>query len=573
MKFNKLLTIISVLPLTVVASSCADTNPSPNNQRKFRDQAEIITNTMVIKDGEKSGYPAPSLGNTKVFVVPVQFTDYPASDIGKLYNSETENKKALKHYKADGVTPAGKGRGADNAREDIRKVYFGDASETSWHSLKSYYESASYGNLKFEGIVAPWFNAFTNINTMKPVSAKEFKDMGGSASTLAQNILTFYTDETMKKYKDFKKDDGVTPMFSSGKDFLKYFDSNSDGCFDVLEMVYSAPYYATYYDETKGEDVSIDNEMFWAYCGGTGTEGDKSSPRLSKWAWQSFYTCVEGGITENNKWRTWTCEEISDGIAKVDAHTIVHETGHALGLADYYDYDYKKSPMCSVDMMDHNVGDHNAYSKSLLGWTNPTVVTGATTVTINSFTKTGDCIMVPYRGYFNDNQKYGNTFFTEYISIELYNPTGVNEADSKNRYCGIYPLCPSEYGLKIFHVDSRLGLYDYSSGSAKFVDYTESLVATSSNKIVTCANTNTGSRTITQKSGSTTKYNWLIEYLGRDPNVTPGPIANDNLFKNGDSFGYETYSSYKFNSGKSFGYKFHIDALTAESATITFYQA
>lgn len=570
MKINKLLTVITLIGAMAAVTGCGEEAPNPNNQRKFRDQPEIITLTNVIKDGEKQGYPAPSTGNTRVLVVPIEFTDYPADEIGMLYNSETSNGKALKHFKEGTTEPAGAGRGAENAREDIRKVYFGDANETSWNSLRSYYESSSYGNLHFNGIVTPWFKAVTNVQTWTPLSAKEFHDNGGTAAQLAQNILTYYTDDVAKKYRELKKEDGSD--FVDGTDFLKYFDSNNDGCFDLLEMVYSAPFYATYKDGS-GNDVSIDNDMFWAYCGGTGTEGDTRKPKLSKWAWQSYYTTVEGGTFTNNKWRPWTCEEISDGVAKVDAHTIVHETGHGLGLADYYDYDYKRSPLCGVDMMDHNVGDHNAYSKSILGWTNPTVVTGPTTVTIGSFTKNGDCIMVPYRGYFKDNQKYGNTFFTEYLSIELYNGVGVNKADSEHNYSGSYPLCPSKTGLKIFHVDSRLALVDYSSGAGKFIDYTDSIVSTSTGKYVQCGNSNTGSETVTRTVNGKKEYNWLIEYLGRNPKESVSTISNENLFQQGDSFGYDTYSNYKFNSGKSFGYKFKIESMTDDSCTITFYQA
>ncbi len=571
MHFKKLVSLLALLPISLAVTSCGD-DPNPNNQRKFRDEKECLTYRDVIRYGEKQGNPAPSTGETRVLVVPIQFTDYHADDIGKYYNSEVSSSKPIKHYKEGSSTePAGKGRGAENAREDIRKVYFGEASETAWHSLSSYYESSSYGNLKFNGIVTPWFDAFTNIETYKPVSTKEFKDGGGSAKTLASRILEYYSDEEMGAYKKLKKQDGTS--FTSGKDFLKYFDSDSDGYVDVVEMVYSAPYYATYTNES-GQEVSVDNEMFWAYCGGTTNDPNENSPKLSKWAFQSYYTCVEGGtFDENGKWRAWTCEEISDGVAKVDAHTIVHETGHALGLADYYDYDYKQKPMGKVDMMDNNVGDHSAYSKSVLGWTNPTVVTGPTTVTINSFTKTGDCIMVPYRGYYSDNanNKNANTFNTEYLTIELYNNSGVNKADAETAYAGRYPKCPSKTGIKIFHVDSRLGIYDYGNNSSgEFIQYTDSIVSVSSSQMVTWANSNTGSRTPKNSSGD---YCWQIEYLTSKPNNVFSQINDENLFHEGDTFGYDTYANYTFNSGNAFGYKFVIESMTDDSATITFYRA
>ncbi len=569
MHIKKILSFLALVPISLAITSCGD-DPSPDNQRKFYEQEEALTYRDVIRNGERQGYPAPSTGETRVLVVPIQFTDYPADEIGSLYNSEVSSSKPVKHYKEGSTTePAGKGRGAEEAREDIRKVYFGEASETAWNSLSSYYQSSSYGKLKFNGIVTPWFDAFTDINTYKPVSTKEFKDGGGTAKSLASAILNYYSDEDMMFYKKLEKQDGT--KFTSGKDFLQYFDSDSDGYVDVVEMVYSAPYYATYKNES-GEDVNVDNEMFWAYCGGTTNDPNVNAPKLSKWAFQSYYTCVEGGTFEDGKWRAWTCEEISDGVAKVDAHTIVHETGHALGLADYYDYDYKKNPMGKADMMDNNVGDHSAYSKSVLGWTDPTVVTGPTTVTIKSFTKTGDCIIVPYRGYYSDNatNKNANTFNTEYLTLELYNNTGVNTADAETAYAGRYPKCPSKTGIKVFHVDSRLGIYDYSNSSGTFVQYTESIVSVSNSQMVTWGNSNTGSRTPKNSRGGS---NWQIEYLTSKPNNVFTQINDDNLFHEGDTFGYDTYTNYTFNSDKAFGYKFVIDSLTDDSATITFYRA
>ena len=575
MKAKKLVTLIALLPLTIMASSCSVEEPNPNNQRKFHDQEEKNTLREVVRYGEKVGHPAPSTGNTRVLVVPVEFTDYPADEIGKWYNSEVKDSKAYKHYKDGSTTEAaGTGRGKEAAREDIRKAFFGEASETYWHSLSSYYKESSYGKLNFNGLVTDWFSAFTDLDTMEPVSTKEFKDGGGTAHNLAQFILNYYTDETMKKYREFKNEDG-SYMFKSGTEFLKYFDSDSDGYVDIIEMVYSAPYYATYTD-AKGDEVAVDNEMFWAYCGSNSANPDTAKPKLSKWAFQSYYTCVEGGTYDNGVWRSWTCEEISNGTAKVDAHTIVHETGHGLGLADYYDYDNKFYPVYRTDMMDHNVGDHNAYSKSVLGWNDPVVVTGPTTVTVNSFTKTGECIIVPYRGYFSDNKNNtnANTLMNEYLTIELYNGSyGVNEADSKSHYAGKYPLCASDTGLKIFHVDSRLGLYDYSSGTGKFVNYVDSIVSTNNNQIVTIGNSNTGSRTVSVTEGKKTTYNYQIEYLSSTPNKTSSVISNDNLFKADDTFGYDTYVDYKFNSGHAFGYKFKIDSISDDSVTITFYQA
>ena len=59
----------------------------------------------------------------------------------------------------------------------------------------------------------------------------------------------------------------------------------------------------------------------------------------------------------------------------------MHETGHILGLPDYYDYDGSIGPKGGLggwDMMDYNWGDHNAFSKYLLGWIDPVVISSGT---------------------------------------------------------------------------------------------------------------------------------------------------------------------------------------------------
>ncbi len=50
--------------------------------------------------------------------------------------------------------------------------------------------------------------------------------------------------------------------------------------------------------------------------------------------------------------------------------TAIHETGHVLGLPDLYSYNNQSPSTGSLtfDMMDTNTGDHNAFSKWMLGW-------------------------------------------------------------------------------------------------------------------------------------------------------------------------------------------------------------
>ena len=425
---HKLSKLFTLIPLLGMLTGCASNDPSPANQRKFNRLTDVEYNTLddVVYYGEGQGRNCPSTGNVNIFVVPVQFADFPADEIGKYYNGETVGNRYAKRHLEGAEERAGRGKEA--AKEDIRKVYFGDANETQWHSLRSYYLEASYGRLAFDGLVADWYDVYTDFETQEIVTAAEWAN-ASSAAALANFILKDYTDETVKKYHEFLNPDG-TFMFNSAKEFLQYFDSNEDGYFDLIEIVYSAPFYAATYDD-KNKGTPIDNDKFWAYCGGAGryATGRKDEPVLNKYAFQSYYTFVEGGLWYDKTdetgqtrevWRSWTCEEICDGTMKVDAHTVTHETGHGLGIPDYYDYNNSYNPAGKVDMMDHNIGDHNSHSKALYGWVEPIIVTGPTQVTIRSFVETGDCIYVPYRGYFNDHKHEGYTFHTEYLAIELY---------------------------------------------------------------------------------------------------------------------------------------------------------
>ena len=563
MNYKKFLSLLTLVPMAVIAAGCHKT-PDPDavldsNQRHFRDQEEKVTLREVVHLGEGQGNPAPTTGNTRVLVIPIEFKDYPADDIGKYYNAEIDGGVAKKHTGDEAATH---GRGAANAIEDIRKVYFGEPEETTWHSLSSYYKSSSYGKLNFTGRVVPWWTkAFTNDTTYEAVTTAEFIDGGREARWL---ISTIVSDIAENRYSEFTDDDGHP--FTSEAKFRQYFDSDGDGYIDLIEAVYSAPFRCERTTTIHTQDEWDD--MFWAYCGGVGSsDGYKAKPKMSKWAFQSYYTAVEGGKQVGTDWRLWTCQEIVDGVAKVDAHTIIHETGHGLGLPDYYNTDKQEGKTSgAVDMMAYNIGDHNSHSKSLLGWTDPVVVTGPTRVTINSFTKTGDCIYLPYRGYFEDGDETAlrvkNTFNTEYIALELMTPTGVNKADSEYKYMNSYPKVPDIAGIKAYHVDSRLAIKNGSSYPYKFVNYTPSIVNVTSPNFVTHAHTNSPSTTVKNEDGS---YNFQLQYLYRNKGASA--ISNDSIYQQGDVlFDGDFYGDFKMNSGAALGYKVTIESLTWDQA-------
>ena len=130
----------------------------------------------------------------------------------------------------------------------------------------------------------------------------------------------------------------------------------------------------------------------------------------------------------------------------VNCEAVIHETGHALGLDDYYDYETGgvKGGVGYFAMMDGNQGDHDPYSKAILGWTEPTVVVNMDyETTLRSFEATGDTIIL--------SKTNEGTYFEEYYMIAFYTPTGVNELKS-DRECGL----PSVPGVMVWHINATL---------------------------------------------------------------------------------------------------------------------
>lgn len=247
----------------------------------------------------------------------------------------------------------------------------------------------------------------------------------------------------------------------------------------------------------------------------------------------------------------------NDGHILLDAHTFIHETGHLMGLSDYYTYDdVDWGAAGAIDMMDYNVGDHNSYSKSLYGWTTPKVVTGSTKVTLSPFEDSGDCLLL--------SPSYANTLCDEYLMIEFYTPTGLNLKDSQYAFAGRYPKPFSIPGIKVYHVDSRIGRFRETSNGYKFANYTTVLSAASSTSYVGIAHSNTAS----SSANPDYKLLQLMESSGQNSFKHGGIATDDTLFTEGDSFGYDTFVNYAFDNGTSLGYKFTVTSIGATGATL-----
>lgn len=404
----------------------------------------------------------------------------------------------------------------DKMKENIEKAFFGEDYETGWESISSFYKKSSYNKLNIQGEVTDWFTVDKTFEEITEFTLKDYTD-----PTIY--ILRQVDDWYKENYGDTKK-----------------FDIDQDGYIDAIWMVYDAPY------ENK-------NKIDWAYTTWdllSEDEPDKDSPIAYTYAWASVDFLFDGNYQDEN------------GNTLVDAHTLIHETGHLLGLEDYYDYDGSTSPLGSLDMMDTNIGDHNGYSKYSLGWTTPYVVTNECEITIRPFESSGDIILVK-----ND---WNESCMDEYLLIEFYTPTGLNELDAldlkENKYKTLY----QEKGIKIYHVDSRLGYYS----DERFSEYTDVLYGINTNyKYSTkLAHSNTGGKSANRNF----KLIKLLENGGTNLLNDSKNVANDSmLFHEGDIFNpYDFnrvfYEPGYFNDGEEMSYTIEIKELTDEKAVIKF---
>lgn len=372
-------------------------------------------------------------------------------------------------------------------------------------SLKSFYLKSSYGELNFDfvftDVFTPSFTSTTFVNRAD--------DYGTETSYL---IEEFYANGTIDKQKINFSD----PIY----------DSNNDGYVDGVWFIYN-------------DDRINQRTNYWPY---TYWYQKNSNINISVYANCSVYFTYEGTNLG------------------YDAHTLCHETGHMLGLDDYYittGGGNTMSPLGGLDMMDYNIGDHNAFSKFSLGWAKPYVVEEDSLITIKPFESSGECIIIP-------TNSFNESAFSEYIILEYYTPTGLNELDSKVAYQGLekYFTIP---GIRMFHVDARLcKANNYNSFEYLDKDVTNLTYNYSYYYEVSSSNT---------PSTSYSGFN-LIEALTKDNRSTKGGKAtnNNSLFVDGDIMDPSKYTSFFKNSlmhdNSKFEFKIEIMYTQSDGACI-----
>lgn len=408
-----------------------------------------------------------------------------------------------------------------SVKNDIEEAYFGEANTSSlpWHSVKSYYETESKGTLNLSGKVADWYETSYSSTTITSDQVDSLvEDVGNS---LKQQLGSEYNS----------------------------YDTDKDGYIDALILIYAAP------NCNKDNKVS---ESLWAYCFWLQQENyNINNPIANTYFWASYDFMYESGNDH------------------IDAHTYIHEMGHVLGLDDYYDYayEYGNNPAAGFSMQDYNVGSHDPFSQMALGWVEPYVPTDDITIEIESFQESGDVILL--------SPEWTGSPFDEYLLLELYTPTGLNEYDVNNY--GNYISGPNDIGIRLWHVDARLRRY-YESGGYLYV-YTNSYYTNfDAGDYYEIGPSNT--TYVSNNSVDTSDYAAFVEE-DRDYDslaLIRNSRANDNdmqdnlnslmLFKAGDSFTMSAYSTQfpkgsTLNSGSSLGFSFEILSIDKVNLTAT----
>ncbi|MCR5505438.1 MAG: hypothetical protein K6F07_00365 [Bacilli bacterium] len=495
--------------------------------RSMRISGSGYTAEQYTEHKNAEGKKAFVIEDVRALVIPVDFTDYPASSLPK---------------------------GEEGTKEQLQKVMFGSESEMPWYSLSRYYEASSFGQCKISGEVHDWYHV--------DMTAEAFaKAEGGTAGS--QTVINRIEEMYHKEYVAAKI---VGDEEKMQKYDLTRFDANKDGYVDSVIMIYSAP-------------IQTTGTLFWAFCWSVlGAWGQYSPERegTNRFFWASYWFFYDKVLDKRTKeGYPYASAELREKIAndevEMDSHTMIHEYGHVLGMPDYYITDYNKTDfdgMGYLDMMDYNIGDHNAMSKAWYGWINPKYVVGSVKTTLKSTTTTGDTIIIPIQG------KYNNTLMDQFIMIEFLTPEGVAYQDGVTRFKDGYPMYYSKAGIRVLHVDARLGSFNYvsSSGKWQFAGFTTSTnTAGDGNSVRTaCDNTATDSCFPDYK---------LIEVLpSTGKSIKSYGASNDDLlYYQGSSFGvaggaWENYQMHDSAGGKTvpLGFSFTVDKINGnESVELT----
>lgn len=292
------------------------------------------------------------------------------------------------------------------SEQDIDTALFGEGQpEDLYRGLHKFYSDSSNGLLNITGDVYGWYRAphprSYYCNDVNPIDNE-------TAYMIRKELIEFALDEA----------------FIDGANFTDY-DIDGDGEIEEFIVIWSG---------WQGNWVSF----WWAI---------HPSP-WGTWRAESagFFFAAYSWLDEVE----WSYLDPPPANPMFESWSVIHETGHSLGLPDYYDYDGSIGPDGGVgylDVMDY-YGDHNAFSKYILGWIIPQIITTDNLYKYNlgRTVDTSDAVVL--------KPSYSSNPYSEYFVIEHRRAAGYDEF-------------PTYYGdgLMIWHANASqtAGVFDYDN--------------------------------------------------------------------------------------------------------------
>ncbi len=311
------------------------------------------------------------------------------------------------------------------SEEYIEQLMFGEADKNNpnypFESVHAYYQRASKGQLDLKGKVFHY-------------TAKQNK--------------SYYEDQNRANLLS-----ECYAAFDNSVDFSK-FDSNNDGYIDTTLI--SVP-------KAAGDD-------YWWPCAGPSA--------FSFNPWYRFDGKMIGHLITGNR------ELKNNNEYKEFTRSYIHETGHCMGLPDYYLYNNDNTPnfdaegmhgIAGYEMMDTDTdSDMSAVSKLQLGWyREDQIMVYDSSVGSQSFklkdaqTDEGNCLLIPCGNL--DSKYHSEYFLIEYATYHN------NNSDMLNRW---WINKFNSTGIRVYHVDASLygspayRRYKYENGSEYTNNYT-----------------------------------------------------------------------------------------------------
>ena len=545
------------LPLTIGQSKSLSVTYTPENtENKTIEWQSLDSSVASISNGLVKGL---SVGKTKVIATAknrlgetittecdVVVTD-PSSISKKTLNYTYDDYNANNAYPLDNTPLVGNPKllvipvwfndsdtfismsHREMVRDDIRKSFFGTNEETGWRSLKSYYEEESFNTIDVGGKVIDWYETGESYLDYAPSGA------GGSKT---DNLVVAAS----------------TAYFENSTETPQDYDSNNDGYLDAVLLIYAAP------DE---QNLGVEGAgNLWAYTSWLMSMPNVANPTPNVFFWGSYDFMYSSGIDAYERTDLSMYGRGDTRYCEVDAHCFIHEMGHVFGLQDYYDYSGQHSPAAGFSMQDMNVGGHDPYSVMAFGWAKPYIPTETSTIIINDFQSSHDMILLA-------NHEVDSPF-DEYLLLELYTPTGLNEHDSVYHYNDRYPRGPKNVGIRLWHVDGRLTYWNGANFSKNLItDPTHGDVYHAMSNTYYAEWVSPGQYSFLGKNYADFNTLQLIKHEGKSPY-----LSNNALFGYGSTFTMNDYAeqfvkSQRMNDGKNLGWTFSVDAIDETSAAVT----